>query len=144
MMKEQPIIIIEDDSEDQELILEILRDLNVTNQLQTFSRCEHALVYLEEQKNQPFLIICDINVPGMKGIEFKKHLDRDPQTRLKSIPFVFLSTAAETKIVNEAYDNLSIQGFFKKPTRISDLKQILQLVIEYWRISMRPSTLSNV
>ncbi len=140
-MKEQPIIIIEDDSEDQELILEILRELKVSNQLQTFSRCEDALTYLKQERCEPFLIICDINVPGMKGIEFKKHLNGDSETRLKSIPFVFLSTAAERNIVNEAYDKLSIQGFFKKPTRISDLKRILQLVIEYWRVSIRPTTL---
>jgi CheY-like chemotaxis protein len=140
MVKEPPLIIIEDDEEDQEVITEILKNLQVKNELKIFSRCEDALQFLQSTKRDPFLVICDINIPGMKGVELKRVLDGDENLKMKCIPFIFLSTAAEKEIVNEAYSNLSIQGFFQKPTKYNELKRVLETVLEYWQLSKRPTS----
>jgi len=138
MEKELPIVIIEDDEEDREIIGDILKELRVGNGIITFSRCEDALQYIRDCKTDPFIIICDINIPGMKGIELKQMLDSNPKLRIRSIPFIFLSTAAGDDLVGEAYSNLVIQGFFQKPTKYNELKHILEIVVEYWRLSKRP------
>ncbi|MFZ6001906.1 MAG: response regulator, partial [Bacteroidota bacterium] len=109
-----PIVLVDDDDDDQELVGEVLRELNIKNKTVFFDRCEEALVYLKTSDDQPFIIICDVNLPGLSGIEFKRKIDNDPQLRRKSIPFVFYSTSAEKNLVDEVYTQLTVQGYFKK------------------------------
>ena len=60
MFKNGPIIIIEDDADDQELLKEVFRELQVSNILKFFDSCAHALNYLVATMEKPFLIISDI------------------------------------------------------------------------------------
>ncbi len=56
-------------------------------------------------------------MPIMNGLELRRHIQENEGLRKKSIPFVFLSTAARPKEVEEAY-NLTVQGFFVKASQI--------------------------
>ena len=113
MAKSGPILIVEDDIDDQEIYSEILNHLGVDNKLIFFSLASQALEYLQTTNEKPFVILCDINLPVMNGIAFKQHIDYDPYLRNKSIPFIFFSTSAEKSQVNKAYTELTVQGFFK-------------------------------
>lgn len=135
-----PIVLVDDDDDDQELIGEVLRELNITNKTVFFDRCEEALVYLKTSDDQPFIIICDVNLPGLSGIEFKRKIDHDPQLRRKSIPFVFYSTSAEKKLVDEVYTQLTVQGYFKKVNSYDEIKRIIRLVFEYWTVCKHPNS----
>jgi CheY-like chemotaxis protein len=84
-----PIIIVEDDRDDRFIIAEVLKELNIPNKTLWFSKCMEAFDYLKSNDDQPFIIICDINLPEVNGIEFKRQVDSDPELRRKSIPFVF-------------------------------------------------------
>ncbi len=66
-----PIIIVEDDIDDQEIFADVIKELGISNELIFFPRCPEALQFLQTSTKQPFIIICDINLPGLNGLEFK-------------------------------------------------------------------------
>lgn len=134
-----PIVIVEDDIDDQEIISDVLNELGLHNETLFFTRTQNAFQYLKTTSKQPFIIICDINLPEINGFEFKKQVDKDPILRKKSIPFVFLSTAFEKSIVNAAYSEMTIQGFFQKETSVDEIKKTLKVILDYWRICKHPN-----
>src|SRR4051794_4496413 len=106
-----PIILIEDDPDDKELIETALKELDIPNKTVWFSNSIDAFEFLKNKDDQPFIIFSDINLPRMTGIEFKKKIDNDPELRRKSIPFVFFSTSADKRAIDEAYTKLTVQGY---------------------------------
>lgn len=141
MVSNGPIVLVEDDFDDQEIIAEVFSDLGIDNQLTVFSRCSDAYTYLTTTTEQPFLILCDINLPQMTGLEFKQKIDEDVILRQKAIPFIFFSTTAEGRTVKEAFSKTTVQGFFQKKGRYEDLKEILYAIMLYWRLCKHPSGL---
>lgn len=120
--KKGPIIILEDDQDEQELLADIFHKMEVPNETKFFSDGESFLDYLRTTHDQPFLIISDVNIPMRNGLEVKKIINDDDHLRRKSIPFVFLSTSAEKKAVEEAY-NLTAQGFFLKQNTVTEIER---------------------
>ncbi|MCW3090651.1 MAG: response regulator receiver protein [Ferruginibacter sp.] len=139
-MKSGPIIIVEDDADDESILREILSEISVTNQVTWFQNCNDAFQYLKTTTEQPFIILSDVNLPGQKGTEFKKRIDKDPQLRKKSIPFVFYSTSVDQHTVNEAYTEMTVQGFFQKKESYEDIKRNIKLIIDYWKDCKHPNT----
>lgn len=139
-MKSGPIILVEDDADDKELMEEAIKDLQIRNQLIWFKNCDKAWDYLKTTSDQPFIIFSDVNLPGQSGIDFKKQIDSDEQLRRKSIPFVFYSTAVNQHIVNEAYTQMTVQGFFQKSNGYDEMKYNLRLILDYWRACKHPNT----
>ena len=133
-----PILSIEDDVDDQYLIRQIIRDLGVSNDLIFFNNGQEALGYLEVMTEQPFLILCDINMPLMDGVELRRRICDNEQLERKSIPFVYLTTTAEKNMVQDAY-SLTVQGFFQKAVSYDGLRQQLQLIITYWQECLHPN-----
>jgi CheY-like chemotaxis protein len=97
MNKTGPIIIIEDDKEDQEVLEEILKELNYPNQLLFFGDGEQALNYLIQSDVEPFLVLSDINMRRLSGRELRERVINNEDLRLKPIPYLFFSTNAEQK-----------------------------------------------
>jgi CheY-like chemotaxis protein len=139
MSKLGPIVVVEDDHDDQDFLTEVVNDLSIPNALQFFSNTTDAYQYLIQTLSQPFFILCDINLPQQNGIEFKKQIDDNPYLRQKSIPFIFFSTAVDRSIVTMAYTELTIQGFFRKENTLDDLKRTIQIMIDYWRLCKHPN-----
>jgi two-component SAPR family response regulator len=133
-----PIIIIDDDVDDQEILKEAIKELQLSNVIKSFSNCADALYYLMDTEEQPFLIICDINLPVMSGLEFRRKIVESDRIRKKSIPFVFLSTSSRIEYVEEAYD-MMVQGYFKKPNTMQEVKEILKISVNYWNICLHPN-----
>lgn len=96
--------------------------------------------YLKLTTEHPFVIFCDVNLPGQNGIEFKKNLDADPYLRKKSIPFIFYSTSADARSVNEAYTKMTIQGFFQKKDDYNDIKNDIRIILDYWKVCKHPNS----
>jgi response regulator RpfG family c-di-GMP phosphodiesterase len=140
MSKTGPIILIDDDRDDKEIFEHVIKQLDILNKFICFDRTEKAMNYLSTTADQPFIIFCDINLPLQDGLEFKQSIDSNPVLRKKSIPFVFYSTSADQTYVNKAYMEMTIQGFFKKPLRIEEMKKNIRLILEYWLISHHPNS----
>ncbi len=133
-----PILLVEDDPDDQEMMREILNSLGVKNELVVFYNGHDVLKFLRETSEQPFLILSDINMPKLNGLELRKEINSEQSLKQKSIPFVFLSTTDSRQIVLEAYD-LTVQGFFKKPNSYKEFKEMLKMIIDYWRFCKHPN-----
>ena len=138
MSKSGPILIVEDDHDDQNLLEEVFASLNISNELKFFDNGKTALDYLYTTADKPFLILSDVNLPGMSGPDLKKSINEDEKLRRKSIPFVFLTTSADPRSVAEAYE-LMVQGYFQKANKISDLKLMVNMIVEYWMESKSPT-----
>jgi CheY-like chemotaxis protein len=138
MNKSGPLVLVEDDLDDQEMILLAFQDLGFTNEIKVFKDAESALQFLYEFPNRPFLIVSDINMPRMDGLRFKEKIESWSILKDKSIPFVFLSTASTANYIKRAYE-LKAQGFFQKGSSYQQLKSSLNTILTYWLKSMHPN-----
>ncbi|MCF2518854.1 response regulator [Dyadobacter sp. CY351] len=142
MNKKGPIVIIEDDMDDQDILSEIFKELNYKNELVFFGDGVQALEYLTHINIEPFLVLSDINMPKLNGMELYEKIHNNEDLRLKSIPYLFFSTSAEQKHVIEAYSR-SIQGFFIKPSNYDRLKKMIVKIVEYWQECESPNYIKN-
>lgn len=138
MNKNGPIIVIEDDIDDQETLVEIFKKLGYENKIVYFFDGNEALDYLNKTDVQPFLILSDINMPKINGFELRNKVFTNAQLHTKCIPYLFFTTAANKKSVIDAYA-LSVQGFFKKPTSMEDFEKTIKKIVEYWQECIAPS-----
>jgi CheY-like chemotaxis protein len=138
MNKKGPIIIIEDDIEDQEILVEIFKKLGYANAIIYFGDGNEALEYLNKTDVHPFLILSDINMPKINGFELRNKIFTNEQLQTKCIPYLFFTTSANKKSVVDAYA-LSVQGFFKKPSSIDALESTIRKIIEYWQECIAPN-----
>ena len=142
MNKRGPIVIIEDDTDDQEILSDIFKELDYNNKLIFFADSVQALEYLTDTDIEPFLVLSDINMPKLNGMELREKIHNNEDLRLKSIPYLFFSTSAEQKHVIDAYSR-SIQGFFVKPNNIDKLKNVIVKIVEYWQECESPKYIKN-
>ncbi|RYZ20559.1 MAG: response regulator [Chitinophagaceae bacterium] len=138
MARTGPIIVIEDDKDDRDLLAEVFQELKVINEVKYFDDCKDAYEYLKATKDKPFIIFSDINLPGMSGAELKRRINEDTGLRRKSIPYIFLSTTSSHAAVMEAYESLS-QGFFTKPNNVTALRDMMGMILNYWKIARHPN-----
>lgn len=138
MNKKGAIIIIEDDTDDQAMFIEVFEELNYKNQIVFFNDGQEALTYLTAKTTEPFIVFSDMNMPKLNGMELRKQIHENEDIRLKTIPYLFFTTSATQEAVIDAYSK-SIQGFFVKPSSFQDLKNVLQIIIEYWQKCESPN-----
>jgi len=139
MSKIGPIILVEDDPNDLDVIESAITDIGVTNDILCFDGAAKAMDYLLTTTDRPFIILCDIRMKGMNGLEFRNAINSDDFLRKKAIPFIFLTAAVSQDIVDEAYD-LTVQGFIEKPKVYEDLKKVLNQIMVYWGVSLHPNS----
>lgn len=138
MNKGGPIIIIEDDLDDQEILSEVFKDLQQKNEIIFFEDGEKALEYLTGSTVEPFIIFSDINMPKLSGMELREKIHENEDLRIKSIPYLFFSTSAEQGHVVDAYSK-SVQGFFVKPAAYSEIKETIKAIVDYWDKCVSPN-----
>ncbi len=134
-----PIIIAEDDLDDRDILTEAFRSLGIKNELVFFDNGEDVLKYLKTTSDQPFLIISDVNLVTMNGLELKRQINADEHLKKKSIPFVFLTTSSNTKHIQEAY-TMMVQGYFKKENNFKQIQNMIRMIVEYWLICRHPNS----
>jgi CheY-like chemotaxis protein len=137
MNKNGPILIIEDDMDDQMLIEMAYSKMGYKNELVFLANGEEAIEYLIGMKKIPFIIISDINMPKVNGLELRERVKHNEMINIKCVPYILLSTTASKTYIEDAYI-LGIQGYFKKPSSSDQLEVILRQVIEYWKLSYAP------
>ncbi|MEJ7768860.1 MAG: response regulator [Chitinophagaceae bacterium] len=138
MKKSGPIIIIDDDKEDLYVFHKALKELHVVNEIKLFENARTAFEYLSGTVEPCFFILCDINMPELNGLELRSLLVKDDSLRVRSTPFLFLSTSSQAHKVFSAYDNNSIQGYFQKPSVYEDIISMFRLILNYWDASLPP------
>jgi len=139
--KSGPIVIIEDDLDDQETLAAIFSELHYPNKVIFFSDGQAALEFLNVTDISPFLILSDINMPRLNGFELRDKIKVDSRLHLKCIPYLFFSTSANQHSVIEAYSK-SVQGFFVKENSMQELQKTIEVIMEYWTRCAAPNNFS--
>jgi len=139
MSAQGPIISVEDDEDDQHLIQTVIETLQLSNELRFFHHGQEALEYLSTTTEKPLLILCDINMPVMNGLELRQRINENEFLRQKSIPFIFLTTAASEEVIQIAYEQ-TVQGFFQKESSFEAFREQVRLIIAYWKYCLHPNS----
>jgi len=133
----KPILLVEDDRIDVMMFKRAVEELNITSPLVQANNGEEALQYLRDESNEkPGIILLDLNMPKMNGIEFLKVVKADDI--LKTIPVVVLTTSQEEEDVIESF-KLSIAGYMVKPHNYKKLMKTIASIESYWTLSELPN-----
>ena len=133
-----PIIFIDDDADDQFILKPILEKIAPDSEIIFFTDGQQAIDYLKSTKERPFLIISEVSLQAMSGLELRRQIEKESALRKRAIPFIFLTYPVYKHLVEEAYD-LTIQGFFEKKTNMQEMEVQLQAIIDYWSNCLHPN-----
>jgi CheY-like chemotaxis protein len=126
------IILVDDDKKEKKLLEAALWEREWNIKVDYFQKANDALEALKKcNKDEVFLIISNMNMDGMNGLDFKKAIDKDATLREKGIPFIFASASATQQQIDKAYA-LGIQGFFTKPISLDEQAEIMDMIVSYW------------
>jgi CheY-like chemotaxis protein len=138
MQNTRPVLLVEDDSVDAMTIKRSLQDLESKTMLVRSTNGEEALEYLRNPDNEmPCIILLDLNMPKMNGIEFLKIVKTD--NRLKKIPVIVLTTSKEDSDIIESFE-LSVAGYMIKPVDYRQFVEAMRTLHSYWILSRLPET----
>lgn len=136
MLKNKPILLVEDDTIDAMTVKRALKELNVLNPLITVENGEEALKYLHNAENEePGIILLDLNMPRMNGIEFLRISKND--AKLRHIPVVVLTTSLEEIDRIDSF-SMGIAGYMVKPVDYKQFVEVIKAIKLYWTISELP------
>ena len=137
MKNRKPILLVEDDSIDAMMVNRALKELNVPNGLIHYENGEKALNYLNDKiTEKPCIILLDLNMPRMGGLEFLEIVKNDDQ--LKLIPVVVLTTSSDHYDLVSSFRH-SAAGYMIKPGDYSDFVEVMKTISNYWSQSELPT-----
>jgi len=130
------ILLVEDDHVDIMTIKRAFKDIKITNPVNVCENGLEALDFLrDQQKHLPGIILLDLNMPKMNGIEFLQEIKDDEQ--LKLIPVVVLTTSKEEQDKVESF-KLGVAGYMIKPVDYMQFVEIIRTIHLYWTLSEIP------
>ena len=136
MRTKRPILLAEDDPVDQETVRRALKEMKVMNRLDVAGNGEEALKHLRDKKNEkPCVILLDLKMPRMDGIEFLKVVRQDE--KLKILPVVVLTTSKEERDKVESFC-LGVAGYMVKPVDYQQFVEAIKTIDLYWTLSELP------
>jgi CheY-like chemotaxis protein len=140
MRRAKPLLLVEDNPDDVLILRRALKDLGMAEALIHVPDAERALAYLRSTASpRPALVLLDLNLPGMGGVEFLRTIKTEET--LAEIPIVVLSTSDEPRDVLDSFD-LSVAGYLVKPANYAALVETIKVVQDYWAISLLPATVT--
>lgn len=136
MLETAPILLVEDDKIDAKTIMRALQEIHIINPIIIAQNGVEALEYLNDStKKKPGIILLDINMPKMNGIEFLKIAKNDIDLRV--IPIVVLTTSQHEQDKVESY-NLGVSGYMIKPVDYLKFVEVVKTIHLYWTLSELP------
>jgi CheY-like chemotaxis protein len=132
----KPLMVVEDDQVDVMTIRRALKEIAVVNQIIQLENGEEALTYLRDpKKEKPCLILLDLNMPIMNGVEFLQAVKGDDH--LKRLPVVVLTTSEEQQDKVNSF-NLGVAGYMAKPVDYRQFVEVMRSIDRYWTLSEMP------
>jgi len=130
------VLLVEDDVVDQMSVQRSFKDLKIVHRLGITENGIEALEYLrDDSAPRPFLILLDLNMPKMNGLEFLRELRRDE--KLKMLPVVVLTSSKEDRDRIESF-GLNVAGYMLKPVDYQDFVEVIRTIDDYWATSEVP------
>lgn len=135
MRTNYPVLLVEDDDVDVLSVIRAFKELQIPNQLIVRKNGEEALDYLSTNETLPGLILLDLNMPKIGGLELLKTLKRSE--RLQLIPAVVLTTSSNHRDIELAYKHQAA-GYLVKPMDFTEFKESISHVFKYWSLCELP------
>ncbi|HEX8279622.1 MAG TPA: response regulator [Segetibacter sp.] len=140
---EVEILLVEDNTSDAELIIRALRKVNLANHLVHVKDGAEALEFIfatgeytkREIKNVPSLILLDIKMPRVDGIEVLRQIKSNDLTKL--IPVVIMTSSKEEQDIIKSYE-LGVNSFVVKPVHFQDFAKAVSELGMYWVLTNQP------
>lgn len=127
-----PILLVEDNPMDLDLTLRAFSKKKFTNQVHVARDGEEALAFIprwEAGETLPAVILLDINLPKVNGLEVLRQLKANE--RFRRIPVVILTSSREDKDLNTAYD-LGVNSYIEKPVSFNKFMEVAEQIELYW------------
>lgn len=138
-MSSNPILLIEDNADDRDLTIRALKKNNVLNPVAVASNGAEALTMLlgdnHGDQDSPALILLDLKLPKIDGLEVLRRIRADQRTRV--IPVVVLTSSKEEEDLRRAYD-LGANGYVRKPVEFSEFAEAMRAVGMFWLLLNQP------
>jgi two-component system, response regulator len=150
MVKDQvEILLVEDDPEDLDLTLAALNDAHVCNRIVVSRDGEEALDFLfcrgpyagRDQDCQPKLILLDLKLPKVDGLEVLQQIKRDPRTQ--TVPVVILTSSKQDQDLVKSYQ-LGINSYIQKPVEFEQFQAAIKHLGYYWLLLNQPPPLMAI
>lgn len=138
-MTQRPILLVEDNPDDVELTVMALAEAKITNQIVVARNGVEALDYLfgtgghagRDASQQPVVVLLDIKLPLLNGIDVLRRMRDDPRTR--RTPVVMLTSSTEERDINETYD-LGVNSYVRKPVDFENFLGAARQLGLYWTV----------
>ena len=143
-MSEHVILLVEDNANDEELTLRALRKSNIGNKVVVTRDGSAALDYLfaraayaaRDTKDLPQVVLLDLNLPKMGGVEVLRAIRADERTRL--LPVVILTSSREDRDLAEGYES-GANSYIVKPVDFTQFAEAVRQLGMYWLVlNQRP------
>lgn len=134
----RPILLVEDNPIDLDLTLRAFAAKRLSNPIQVARDGEEALTYLSRWENgeeRPVVILLDLNMPRIGGLEVLKKIKSHPD--FKSIPVVILTTSMESSDLQSAY-HLGANSYIVKPVDFDKFIEVANHIDLFWRVINKP------
>ena len=129
MLESLKILFIEDDTIEVMKFNRVIKTLGFNHRIVEAHNGEIAMELLKDRSNLPDIIILDLNMPKMNGIEFLIFLKNDKT--FKYIPTIILTTSSNHKDLKQCYE-IGIAGYILKPLKYEDYVSKIQKIFDYW------------
>jgi CheY-like chemotaxis protein len=131
------ILLVEDESSDAELLIRAFKKAGVQNPIRHLDNGDAALFYLQgidtyvdRDKNPlPALILLDLKLPGMSGLELLRWLRQ--QKNLRRIPVLVLTSENDARLMDAAYD-AGANSYLLKSVSPDEIERVVNLITNYW------------
>jgi two-component system response regulator len=135
MVTPRPILLIEDNPYDERLTVKALKRSQVTNPILIARDGEEALSILFESNPLPSLILLDIKLPKIDGLEVLQRIRADETTRF--LPVVVLTSSSEQRDIVESY-SLGANSYVRKPVNFEKFVEAVSQLGLYWLVINEP------
>jgi two-component system, response regulator len=132
LMAAQMIVLVEDNPDDQILTLRALKKQNIANEIVVLEDGVAALEYLlDPDKPMPHLVLLDLKLPRLDGMQLLRRLRSEPRTQL--LPVVVLTSSDEDRDVIEGY-RLGANSYIRKPVDFNQFTEAVRQLGLYWLV----------
>lgn len=138
-MPEKVILLVEDNPDDEDLTIRALRKANVVNDIEVVRDGNEAVEFLfcegeytdRDPSIVPGLVLLDLKMPKLNGIEVLQRMRSDPRTKL--IPVVILTSSSEDEDMIRSYES-GANSYVRKPVGFADFADAVSQLGLYWML----------
>ena len=142
---QRPILLVEDNQDDEVLTLRAFRKSNIRNPVVVARDGAEALDYLfgrgaysdRDMSIQPQVVLLDVHLPKLDGLEVLRHIREDERTRL--LPVVMLTSSNEERDLSGSY-HLGVNSYVRKPVDVTSFFEAVRQLGMYWLVLNETST----